>query len=101
MPAFGYSSDARLLEGPVPNGGGHGHEPRGDHDKAPAAGKQAVVDVIDNTTGATLEKCTIPAGQTHCSDSSSTPVAAGHYLEVRIDPTTTALPAAWRVTFRY
>ena len=83
------------------NGGGTVTNLVATTNKAPAAGRQAVVDVIDNTTGATLEKCTIPAGQTHCSDSSSTPVAAGHYLEVRIDPTTTALPAAWRVTFRY
>ena len=99
--AFAYTSDARLLEGPVPNGGGTVTNLAASASKAPTAGKQAVVDVIDNTTGATLEKCTIPAGQTHCTDSSSTPVAAGHYLEVRIDPTTTALPAAWRVTFRY
>ena len=99
--AFAYTPDVRFLEGPVPNGGGTVTNLVATMSVAPAAGKQAVLDVVDNTTGKTLEKCTIAAGETHCTDSTTTPVSAGHYLEVKLDASTTAAATAWRVTFRY
>jgi hypothetical protein len=99
--AFAYTPDAKFLEGPLPNGGGTVTNLVATTSWAPTKGKKAVVDVVDNTTGKTLEQCTIGAGETHCSDSSSNPVSAGHYLEVKLDATSTAAPAAWRVTFRY
>jgi YVTN family beta-propeller protein len=64
----------------------------------------AVVEVIDNTTGALLVSCTVNSTTVNeCTNNTSTGTAAAlNKLEVRI--TTTGMSAAgkkWEVTFRY
>ena len=71
---------------------------------APAAGKSAIVDVLDETPAGAQSvamSCTIAATQTTCSNTGTVAIAAGHYLMVQIDGTSTAAASTWRVTFRY
>jgi hypothetical protein len=64
--------------------------------------KNSTVNVIDETpTGgqAVVMSCTVPARATSCSNTGSAPIAATHYLMVRIN--TNAAATTWRVSFRY
>jgi hypothetical protein len=69
---------------------------------APATGKNATVNVINETpSGAqtVVMTCVVPGGAKTCSNTGSVAITAGHYLMVRIDTTSSA--TTWRVSFRY
>lgn len=64
--------------------------------------KSSTVSVIDETPGGVqtvVLTCEVLAAARACSNTNTAPIAAGHYLMVRID--TTAPPTSWRVSFRY
>jgi hypothetical protein len=95
-----YSADDQL-EGPVPAGGGIVTNLKATTNTAPGAGQSYLVEVMNNTTGATLISCTVTTGNTSCQDTSTTSIAAGEYLQVRIDNQGGASNRMWRVSFRY
>jgi hypothetical protein len=98
----GYSSSA-LLAGPTPANGATVNSLYADTN-VPVSGKEnAVVAVIDNTTGVTLLSCTVPTGESSCSNTSETGSAApGDNIEVKVSAVTVGLLLEeWRVRFRY
>ena len=63
---------------------------------------QATVEVIDNTTGATLLSCEVNATNIHvCTNHGRMDVSAGDKLEVRVTTSGASARGAWEVTFRY
>jgi hypothetical protein len=94
--------DFDFTEGPVPAAGGSVSNLQAEAGAAPAAGKNATVNLIDETpSGAqtVAMTCTVSGGATTCSNTGTVAVTAGHYLMVRID--TTSLATTWRVGVRY
>jgi hypothetical protein len=96
--------DFRFTEGPVSAAGGSISNLWAETGTAVPAGSSSNVKVIDeNQAGiqTMVFECTAPIGpgSTTCSNTGSVPIAAGHYLMVRIE--TTAPPTSWRVNFRY
>jgi hypothetical protein len=67
---------------------------------APGAGNSQVVAVLDNGVPTALT-CAVIGTATTCTSAASVAVAAGHYLQVRINAGTGTFTArSWRVTFR-
>jgi hypothetical protein len=95
--------DIKFTEGPVSAAGGSLSNLQAETGAAVEAGKNATVNVIDETpTGAqtVMMTCEVASGGTTCSNTGSAPVAAGHYLMVRIN-TTSSPTSWWRVSFRF
>ena len=91
-----------FTEGPVPAAGGSISNLQAETGVAVSTGKNATVNVIDETpTGAqtVLMTCMVSEGKRTCANTGETSIAAGHYLMVRIDSTSSA--TTWRVSFRY
>src|SRR5262249_35910286 len=99
-PANTYNNSKRL-EGPVPAGGGTVTNLEVATDTAPGAGKTFVINVQDNTTGATLLSCSITVSRKTCTNTGSAPIPAGHYLQVQVTGLPTRGAPSSRVTFRY
>jgi hypothetical protein len=99
--ANGYASST-LLAGPTTASGAKVTDLFATTTANVAGTDTVVVEVIDNTAATVLLTCTITAGN-HCSNTgSSTPVVAGHYLEVELTINGASGSAKqWRVTFRY
>jgi hypothetical protein len=94
--------DFMFTEGPVPAAGGSISNLQAETGVAVSSGKNATVNVIDETpTGAqtVVMTCVVSEGKRTCANTGATSIAAGDYLMVRIDSTSSA--AAWRVSFRY
>jgi hypothetical protein len=64
-----------------------------------AAGSGNTVNVLDN--GAIVLFCTITSGNTTCTNPASVTVAAGDYLQVRVEDNAGAADRMYRVSFRY
>jgi hypothetical protein len=93
-------ADTVYSEGPVPLGGGTITNLFAQMSTAPGVGNTQVVNVLDN--GAVVLSCTVVNPATTCSAAGPVAVAAGHYLQVRIDAGAgTYTGQTWRVSFRY
>ena len=104
-PASTFSNETRYLEGPVPAGGGSVSNLEATSDTGPTGAGTYLIEIVDNTTGGTLLSCSITAASPtqSCENNGTTPVAAGHYLQVRMTKTGSPSPkdTALRITFRY
>ena len=65
---------------------------------ANAAGSGNKVAILDN--GIEVLSCTVTSGTSTCSNSGSTNVLAGHYLQVQVSNLSGAFSRRYRVSFR-
>jgi len=104
-PPTGTSFPIRLaLSGPMPANGAVVSNLYAETSVPLSGTETAAVEVIDNTTGATLLTCTVTASSSGvCSNTgSSSFVAAGNKLEVKVtNESLSANTDAWDVSFRY
>jgi hypothetical protein len=101
-PADTYSGDVVSLDGPIPPGGGSLTSLEATSSVAPTGTQNYLVEVVDNTTGATLLSCTVNStSSSFCTNTASVALTAGHYIEVRITENNGATDASWRVVVRY
>jgi hypothetical protein len=64
---------------------------------APAVGQSWTVNVLAN--GTAVFSCTVGAGATTCQNSGTAAVAAGSYLQVRVNSIGGPSSTRWRVVF--
>jgi hypothetical protein len=88
-----------FILGPIPAGGTTISNLYALSDTTPAGAQTYTVAVLDN--GTAVFSCTVGSTGPTCSNTGSTPVAEGHYLQVQITNNGGALNARWRVSFRY
>jgi hypothetical protein len=99
----GFSSSVQLA-GPTPASGATVTNLYADTNGTATGKDSAIVEVIDNTTGAPLLSCTVNAtNKNSCSNSTgSGHVAPGDNIEVRVTIIgNSCFMKAWRVRFRY
>jgi hypothetical protein len=101
-PSWGSGAFLDLVEGPVPAAGGIISNLWAEAGGA-LSGGSATVEVLDlippsGPTNTALS-CPVAKGGTTCENKGNVPIAAGHYMLVRVK--TTALPTTWHVSFRY
>jgi hypothetical protein len=97
-------STSLALAGPTPANGATVTNLYADTNAVVSGADTAEVEVIDNTTGASLLSCTVnSANKSNCSNASgSGPVLAGENIEVRVSAKgVSGENKLWRVRFRY
>src|SRR5262249_18094362 len=83
--ASSSAADTKSAEGPVPAGGGPVTTLVVTSNTGPPVGSSYLIEVMDNTTGATLLSCSVtPTSSSSCQNTGSVAVAAGHYLQARL-----------------
>ena len=93
------TNTAGYILGPIPAGGATISNLFALSNTTPTGAQTYTVAVLDN--GVSAFSCTVTSAGATCSNTGSTPIAAGHYLEVQITNNGGAPAARWRVSFRY